>query len=378
MRRDDPGGGVLNRNAPAKTGPSLSALERAYLNTGADLANALVAMIDRVTAPGYSIVKTGIPTLDQAITIAPRTVTVLAARPSHGKSMLLKVFARSVLDDIEARGDAAASERVVYITLEESKEKLAAQIGGFPYSWRDLQRGEIKPADVPAARMSAIGVAKTLRHMVALDNPGLVEGHLAPAITPAGVIRYVERAAIEDGIKPKAIFLDYLQLLNPDGPDNARQSRTDLVSAASKGAKRLAAAFDCPVIMAVQAGREVDGRKDKIPQMSDLQWASSIEQDADTVLGLRRPCIDHTEGAETVELGGREISITTQLMISRVIKSRDDGAGGRMFALNVDPISFKAWPVDPGYMGGPSVSSRPGYLPPAPIDQHDAADGETW
>ena len=235
----------LERSGPVKP-QSQSVLERGYLFTGADMARDVAALIDRVTAPGYSILKTGIPTIDHDITIAPQTVTVLSARPSHGKSMLLKVFARNVLSGILAGGTASENDRVIYITLEETREKLASQIGGFPYSWRDINRGDIAPDKIPAARQSAIGLAKTLRHLLALEHPGLIEGRLAPPVTPSMVIRSVERAASEDGVRPRGIFLDYLQLLNPDGGDRGREGRTETVTAAAHGAKQLAKALTAP------------------------------------------------------------------------------------------------------------------------------------
>lgn len=324
-------------------------LDRAYISTGADVANAVVDLIRRSHAPGWALVRTGIPSLDRDITMAPSTVTVLAARPGHGKSMLLKILAKGILDDIASRGPAADAERVVYITLEEDQEKLGVQIGGLSYQYRDALRGGL--ADPHAAEVEAWSIAQTMRHQITVRHPKTVNGKIAPPISPARIIRIVERAAADDGIRLKAIFLDYLQLLGADGREASDRTKFETVTAASNGAKRLASTFSCPVFMAVQASREVDGRKLKIPTMADMQFASAIEQDADTILGLWRPYIDHASEvaagtAKPISIAGRDVAITQRLMVLKCIKARNDPSAGRTYGLYADPVAFTAEPVD--------------------------------
>jgi len=100
----------------------------------------------------------------------------------------------------------------------------------------------------------------------------------------------------------------------------------------------------------------VDDRKLKIPAMGDMQHASSIEQDAHTILGLWRPIID---GETTVNVNGHDISVTAQTMLVRVAKSRADGAGGKLYALNFDPVTLSAYWIDTALesIGGHAVSS---------------------
>lgn len=337
-------------NARTLTRPRVtdSQMERAYVKYGADIANEVLGLIDQTQAPGWSLVKTGFPALDNMVTIAPQTVTVFAGRPQHGKSLWLKVLAKQALADIAARGGHDSGERVFYVTLEEPGKKLGVQLGGMTASYRDIMRGE---ADVEAARTEAMYLAKTLRSLCVVEHPGILEGRIAPAVSAGMVIRAVERAADDDGIKPTMILLDYLQLMKADGTSVSASQKSEHVTAASNGAVRLSRVFNCPVIMAVQAGREVDRREVKIPSLSDMQWSSSVEQDADTILGLWRPWVDHAEDARNgtakpVQIDGVELAVTETLMVLGIAKTRNDASGGRRIAAHLDPVRFRAYPIE--------------------------------
>ena len=74
---------------------------------------------------------------------------LFAARPSHGKSMFLKLLARSVMRDVMARETPAGAPRdaVVYVTPEEPSEKLFRKLADtLPHSYRDIHWGNV-PAD---------------------------------------------------------------------------------------------------------------------------------------------------------------------------------------------------------------------------------------
>ncbi len=321
-----------------------SQLERAYVKYGADIACDVVDLLERTRGANWALATTGLPIFDQLVTIAPQTVTVFAGRPQHGKSLWLKILAKRARDAIEASGGYERGERVFYVTLEEPGAKLGIQMGGVTASFRDVIRGQ---ADYERTKLEAAYIAKTMRSVVLVEHPGIIDGGIAPAISAAMVIRAIERAAIDDGLKPTMILLDYLQLMRADGSGQSVQTKTEHVTAASNGAVRLSRVFNCPVIMAVQAGREVDRRVLKVPSMADMQWASSIEQDADTVIGLWRPWVDHALDvrngtADPVTIDGIDLTITESLMVIGISKTRNDSSGGRVVAAHVDPVGFTA------------------------------------
>lgn len=81
------------------------------------------------------------------------------------------------------------------------------------------------------------------------------------------------------------LVVDYIGLVRGHDPRN----RVQEVSAISRAMKELAQELHVPVIGLSQLNRQVEGRNDKKPFMSDLKESGSLEQDADAVLLLFRP-----------------------------------------------------------------------------------------
>lgn len=349
---------VRNGNAPRGAYARLSPedadrqrrnLERAYVLGAVELADEVSALLDRVESPNWRLVETGIGPLDAALTIAPSTVTVLAGRPGMGKSTVAKILAMREMRGI-ARSEHAGRRVVVYVTLEEGADKLAVQLGGVGASYRDIVRGHYDRGLIRrrADRLvTALGPLKVIRH------PGILGGRLAPAVSSEIVLRAIERMVADDGLQVSMLVLDYLQLMKADGREASDRSKTEHVTAASNGAVMLSRSLRCPVILAVQAGREVDSRAMPLPTMGDLQFASAIEQDADNVLGLYRPAADEkhqakidAEGESWIE--SPRLKVTPELMLMNVIKSRNDGCAGWRFGAHVDPVLFEMHAIDMG------------------------------
>ena len=83
------------------------------------------------------------------------------------------------------------------------------------------------------------------------------------------------------------IIIDYLQLIQ--GSDRYKGNRVQEVTEISRGLKILARELDVPVVALAQLSRNVTGRDNPRPLLSDLRESGSIEQDADLVLFLHRP-----------------------------------------------------------------------------------------
>jgi replicative DNA helicase len=96
------------------------------------------------------------------------------------------------------------------------------------------------------------------------------------------------------------IFIDYLQLITPDGSVDSRQVQ---VAEISRQIKALARELNVPVVTLAQLNRAVEERVGHRPRMSDLRESGSIEQDADVICLLHRPdYFDETAEPNVAEL----------------------------------------------------------------------------
>ena len=83
------------------------------------------------------------------------------------------------------------------------------------------------------------------------------------------------------------VIVDYLQLIQ--GSDRYKGQRVQEVTEISRGLKILARELSIPVVALAQLSRNVTGRENPRPVLSDLRESGSIEQDADLVMFLHRP-----------------------------------------------------------------------------------------
>lgn len=83
------------------------------------------------------------------------------------------------------------------------------------------------------------------------------------------------------------VIVDYLQLIA--GSDRYAGNRVQEITEISRGLKILARELAIPVVALAQLSRNVTGRDNPRPVLSDLRDSGSIEQDADLVMFLHRP-----------------------------------------------------------------------------------------
>jgi replicative DNA helicase len=85
------------------------------------------------------------------------------------------------------------------------------------------------------------------------------------------------------------IVVDYLQLMSGSAASVRNGNRVQEVSEISRGLKLIARELNIPVIALAQLSRQVTGRDNPRPVLSDLRESGSIEQDADLVMFIHRP-----------------------------------------------------------------------------------------
>jgi hypothetical protein len=358
----DSGGGTVKGLTDSST---LTPAElRAHIVTPLEATNRVLDELDEVERHGPRLIETGIPYLDRDITIAPRTVTAILGRPSQGKSTWLKAIVKRTCASILARqletagdGDTDTQPFIAFVTLEEPDVKLQVQLGGLPFQWRQVKRGEIPNS--PENRLAIMQTVKATSPLRYIAHPGAIGSRIIVPLSAATVMRIIEEAVDEFGRVPALIVMDYLQRLHGEGASYSEASKSEQVAEASAGAALMARAYKVPVLIAVQASRETDKRGSEIPMpgMRDAQHSSAIEQDCDNMIGIVRPMAleDVRQAVDTVgfaelTFGGREYRLDRHtgqsLYFLSCVKSRDDDAIGRRYTCHISPDDLSVYATD--------------------------------
>ena len=245
--------------------------------------------IERILRGGVSGISTGFENLDHKMRgLRNGEMIVLAARPSMGKTSLAMNIVECLAQghDIAGRPLRGGFEEyggkvpVAIFSLEMSQESLAmrmlcakAQIPSY-----QLDGGSLNAAD--AARRFSRAADELGKALMYVDDTGGLD-----------VMELRARARrMKKAYGIGLIMIDYLQLLNCR--EYAKQGRQLETSAISAQIKTMAKELNIPVIVLSQLSRapEQRGEKSGKPRLSDLRDSGAIEQDADVVLLLRRPC----------------------------------------------------------------------------------------
>ena len=207
-------------------------------------------------------VSTGIEALDRmGCGFRKGEFTILAGRPSHGKTALALHMART-----------AAKTVPVYIArLEMTKDALALRClaADAKVSFGSLRENTLRPPEYTA-------ISQSLESLGAL--PITIDDHASLTLAD------LRRAMVAH---PGLLIVDYVQLLPPP-PGTSSQNRVHQVGALSRGLKSIAHDLKCSVLALSQLNRQVEYRTGE-PQSSDLKESGDLEQDADRILLITRP-----------------------------------------------------------------------------------------
>jgi replicative DNA helicase len=165
---------------------------------------------------------------------------------------------------------------VGFFSLEMSAEQLATRIiseqTGIPSN--KIRRGGIEESDFEKIKDVSIELQNLAFYVD--ETGGLSVGQLAAR---------ARRLKRQRGLD--LLVVDYLQLLQGSSR-RAAESRVQEITEITTRLKALAKELNIPILALSQLSRQVEGREDKRPQLSDLRESGSIEQDADVVMFVFR------------------------------------------------------------------------------------------
>ena len=195
-------------------------------------------------------------------------LVIVGARPAMGKT----TFAQNIAYNIAKYNNKGVLFFSMEMAANEIIERVISDVSG-------VDNWHIRTGNITDEEYSRVTDA-----MAELDDlPLYIDDTSSMSIME---LRNKARRAMHDhdiGI----IIIDYLQLIQ--GTNRYAGNRVQEVSEVSRGLKILARELKVPVIALAQLSRNVTGRDDPRPVLSDLRDSGSIEQDADLVVFLHRP-----------------------------------------------------------------------------------------
>lgn len=258
-------------------------LQRSAMMPWSDLVKDAITDIENIflMKKGITGLATGYSDLDKILMgLQPSDMIVLAARPSMGKTSLALNIAENV-----ALGVADDTPRPVAVfSLEMSREQL-------------VRRMICSHARVPSHKLQGGYISQTFHGQLISAASALTKAPIF--LDDTAGLEALELRSRARRMKRKhdiqLIVVDYLQMLSY--PQFAREGRQRETAAISGALKAMAKELKIPVIVLSQLSRAPEQRSDDgKPRLSDLRDSGAIEQDADVVLMLRRPCVYAEEG----------------------------------------------------------------------------------
>jgi len=262
---------------------------------------------------------------DRMYPLFPGEVLSIIARPGHAKTGLMMAWARQRANELRV---LAPNRMAIYATWEQSIEELhtfyvAAESA---ISVTKMAKGEID--DVSWEKAMTASAQRVSEPLWFIGHSTMRKSGRQP-ITIETLAKALEFVA-DKGFEVDIVYLDYLQRIQPVGGfENPVMAYSKIMD----DIKNLALGFGVPMVVGVQASREVETLKVQIPEMHHAQWSSNIEQSSDRVISLVRPRKYRKQG-ET--FGSKTVEGIRQLLMS-VLKQK---LGEADFAewLNFNPV----------------------------------------
>lgn len=230
---------------------------------------------------GFTGIPTGFTNLDEMLKgMQAADMIILAARPSMGKTALALNIAERIAT---GHGADRQTHGVALFSLEMSAEALVRRML--------CSRGRVESDKLRGGFLSK----ESHGHLM----------HAADSLRRAPI--YIDDAAGLSALEVRSrarrlksrhpdidlVIVDYLQMMN--FPQASRDGRQQEVASISSAMKAMAKELKTPVLILSQLSRAPEARSTGKPKLSDLRDSGAIEQDADVVFLLRRPCKYETD-----------------------------------------------------------------------------------
>lgn len=264
--------------------------------------------------------KTGYKSIDATIQIPQEAITIIAGRPSHGKTTTLLNFFVNMVKLYPDR-------EFYFFSYEEPKNQILLKVlniltGEFISEANNLANleGYLRGGFTKNQKINeGIALLQTLtesHRLVVSDFPYFVDD-LSKVI-----------ASLKERGKMGAIFIDYIQKIKFKGRSSTRQLELQKIS---ETILETAKFNSVPIILGAQFGR--GNTKQEVLRLDNLREAGDIENDAKLVLGI------WNEAKEKSEIKGESLMGRTVDLELLVLKNRNGPANQSISLVFDRPLS---------------------------------------
>lgn len=221
-----------------------------------------LGFINAITTDGRNIL-TGMPGLDNNTGgLEIQTTSVLAGRPSMGKTAMELQIARNVA--------GPGGRRVIFFSLESNSVSLWARAAcpTIDVTWMDVRAGKLDQEQEGELLRKSADLAAGYEGRLMIEDKGQTTDSIWQMVANE---------------RPDLILIDHLRRVKDKG-DNEVKRQGMITERLTEMAKEL----NCHVMIAAQLNRGVEMRNDKRPMLSDLRDSGEIEENVDQVLMLYR------------------------------------------------------------------------------------------
>lgn len=220
-----------------------------------------------INRPKEPELPTGIDSLDDICWgLHRREVTVIAGRPSHGKSMVATQIAWHLA--------TKKNKKVTIFSLEMTKESLVERIV--------VMNCEIDSELILKGKTTENDKIKITEFIEEIPDGLSLEIEDGMGFTFGQIEAYIKSC------KPDVIFVDYIQII----AQNPKQTERETYSEYTRQVKLFAKKYNIAIVLVSQANRESEQTKDKMPKLSTLKGTGTLEENPDMVLILYYPYKD--------------------------------------------------------------------------------------
>ena len=264
------------------------------------------------------------------VPLSSSDMMVVLARPSNGKTSWMIHYAMQAGKSVMLDKQNGITEYAppIYITAETPTEELSLKVlSNFMHLDSRFIRAGSEELDWQHVKNEVSAMYS--------EVPLLYSGH--SIVNPRRglmTIDLIEQSVYDvcdrTGLPPRLILVDYLQRIASPGNSDRRLGLSEVV----ERLKDLHMSVGCPIIFGSQAKREVDDRPFPVPQAGDGKETGSIEETADVVISLMRPCKYWSVGSEIPKTSPPRV-VTENLFFVNVLKQRN-GLSDQGFWMNFD------------------------------------------